>query len=295
MMAQGRIALLTATERPEPWENAPLLAPAFAARGVAAVLASIDSLHLANGRICVRPENGPALDLASCERVWILGFGRRGSFLDKMQLLAALPAEVRFVTRPEALLLWHGKYGLAAQTELPHPPTWAFDNPEALIETALREGGRFVLKPPGGSFGRGMVVAEAGSQRFTWAARSLTRANTYCLLQRWVPESAAGEWRILVANGRVIAGYHRRPTGAASNLARGGEAACTPIPPDVQALAERSARWLGERQIGYAGLDIAGPWLLEANIVNPGSLATLAELGAGDFAPAVVDALVSRR
>ncbi len=294
-MPQGPTALLTATVRPEPWENASLLAPAFAARGIATVRASIDTLHLANGRICVHRVDGAVLDLATCERIWILGFGRRGSFLDKMQLLAALPTSVHFVTRPEALLLWHGKYGLAAQIELPHPATWAFDNSEALIETALHEGGRFVLKPPGGSFGRGMVVAEAGSQRFAWAARNLTRANAYCLLQRWVPESQAGEWRILVANGRVIAGYHRRAVGAASNLARGGEATCVPIPPDVQRLAHRSALWLAERQIGYAGLDIAGPWLLEANIVNPGGLATLADLGAGDFAPAVVDALVSRR
>lgn len=292
-MAQGPIALLTATARVEAWENAALLEPAFAAQGVEAVRAPIDSLHLAGGSICVQPPCGPVLNLATCERIWILGFGHRASFLDKMQLLALMTPQVPFVTAPQALLLWHGKYGLAAQQDLPHPPTWAFNDPESLIATAHREGGRFVLKPPGGSFGRGMVVADADSQRLAWAARSLTRQRAYCLLQRWVPEVAEGEWRILVAGGRVIDGYRRQPSRAASNLARGGQAQRVAIDPATRALAERSARWLAERQIGYAGIDIAGGWILEANIVNPGGLATLADLGAGDLAADVVTAVLA--
>lgn len=271
-----------------PGDNAALVESALTRRGVTVQTAPIDSLVLRNGQV-----QAGTLDLAACSWVWTLGFGQRGSFLDKMQLLALLPASVRQVTRPEALLLWHGKYGLAAQTDLPHPPTWASPKADELIGIAAREGGRFVLKPPGGSFGQGLVVADAGSPRLAWAARALTRQGAYCLLQRYLPEVVAGECRVLVAGGRVIAGYLRRGSGPAGNLARGGRAEAVDLDAGTRALAQRAAQWLQKRQIGYAGIDIAGGWLIEANIVNPGGLATLRELGAGDFAPAVVDAILA--
>ncbi len=283
------ICLLTAFDVPQPGENAALLASAFSRRGVTVHTAPIDSLTLCDGRIEVQNRS---LNLADFTWVWTLGFGKRGSFLDKMQLLALLPPSVRQVTRPEALLLWHGKYGLAAQAELPHPPTWASPRADELIGIAALQGGRFVLKPPGGSFGQGMVVADAGSPRLAWAARALTRGGAYCLLQRYLPEVTEGEYRVLVAGGRVIAGYQRHGSGPAGNLARGGRAEAVELQVDTLALAQRAAQWLQERQIGYAGIDIAGRWLLEVNIVNPGGLSTLRDLGAGDFAPAIVDAIL---
>lgn len=285
------ICLLTAFEAPEPGDNATLVARAFAQRGVTVHTAPIDSLTLGHGGIEARVRS-QTVDLARYGWIWTLGFGRRGSFLDKMQLLALLPTRIRQVTRPEALLLWHGKYGLAAQAELPHPPTWASPSADELIAIAAREGGRFVLKPPGGSFGQGLVIADAHSPRLAFAARALTRQGSYCLLQRYLPEVTEGEYRVLVAGGRVIAGYRRHGTGPAGNLARGGRAYAIDLQPDTLDLAERTARWLQQRQIGYAGIDIAGSWLLEANIVNPGGLATLRDIGAGDFTAAVVDAIL---
>lgn len=285
------ICLLTAFAAPQPGDNADLLGSAFEQRGVTVHTAPIDSLTLGAGRIEVQASSG-TLDLADFTWVWTLGFGRRGSFLDKMQLLALLPRRVRQVTRPESLLLWHGKYGLAAQAELPHPPTWASPEADELIAIAAREGGRFVLKPPGGSFGQGLVVADAGSARLAFAARTLTRDGSYCLLQRYLPEVTEGEYRVLVAGGRVIAGYLRHGSGPAGNLARGGRAETVHLDDATLDLAGTVAQWLQARQIGYAGIDIAGRWLLEANIVNPGGLATLRDLAAGDFATAVVDAVL---
>lgn len=292
------MCLLTAFETVQPHDNAALLADAFAQRGLTVHTAPIDSLSLRDGHIEIRAHTR-SIDLATCGRIWTLGFGQRGSFLDKMQLLALLPEQVQQVTRPEALLLWHGKYGLAMQTALPHPRTWASPRADELIAIAAREGGRFVLKPPGGSFGQGLVVADADSPGLAIAARRLTQAGSYCLLQRYLPEVAAGEFRVLVAAGRVIAGYRRFGSGPAGNLARGGRAEAVELEPATLELARRSARWLQARGIGYAGLDIVGDWLLEVNIVNPGGLSTLRDLATGDFAGDVVDAIleapVSRR
>lgn len=294
------VCLLTTFAQPQAGDNATLLAAAFTARGWQVHTAAVDGLRLgqATGQaagITALLGNGEALDLGRVDLLWTLGFGRRAGFLDKMQLLAALPARVRQVTRPEAILLWHGKYGLAAQSELPHPPTWASPDAEELIRIARQQGGRFVLKPPGGSFGQGLVVADAGSQRLAWAARALTRQGHYCLLQRHLPAVAHGEWRILIAAGEVIAGYRRVAAGgrAAANLAQGGRAEACALPTAELDLARRTASWLEARQIGYAGIDIAGDQLLEVNIVNPGGLATLRELGGGDFTDAVVGAILA--
>lgn len=281
------------TNHPDPGDNAACLEPALAGRGLKVVRAPIDSLHLEHGRVRVSPVDGRAsVALDDLTLLWTLGFGGRSGFLDKMQLLA-LTATPQ-VTRPEALLLWHAKYALAIHDSgLPHPPTWAYNTPTPLIEHARTLGGRFVLKPPGGSFGRGIVVADGGSARLEWAARTLTRNGAWCLLQRFIPEVADGELRVLVAGGRVIGGYQRLPTGGAANLARGGAARPAELDPGQQALAASCAGWLADRGIGFAGIDLAGGMILEVNIVNPGGLSTLAGLGAGNLAPAVVDAVLA--
>ena len=49
---------------------------------------------------------------------------------------------------------------------------------------------------------------------------------------------------------------------------------------------------LAEQGVRFAGLDIAGPWVLEANVINPGGLATLAELGDRAAPDRLVDALL---
>ena len=294
--SRRRVCLLTGSAELDADDNAALLAPAFAARDCDVELACIDSLHLAAGRVLTRSSGSQQiLDLGDCALIWVLGFGQRTSFLDKMQLLSLVPPEVRWVNSIAALLTLHGKYALAAAgCEVPHPATWAFNAVAPLIATARRKGGRFVLKPPGGSFGEGIVIADAESTVFADAATALTRGGAFCLLQRWVPEVTAGEFRVLVARGEVIGEYRRIGSGvAAANLARGGRAELAPPDGKRHALALTVAGWLEARGVGYAGIDLAGGMVLEVNIINPGGLATLAALGAGQRALAVVDALLA--
>lgn len=288
------VLLLTALPNPPADDNAVLLAPALRDRGRDVRIACIDDLHLGADGVAVATAEG-SLPLAACDLVWVLGFGRRETFLDKMQLLATVPT--RFVNSVTALLSLHGKYPFAeASDRFPQPPTFAHRDPEVLMTQARTLGGDWVIKPPGGSFGRDVHRLASDDVRLPALLRAGTAGGRYLLLQRYCPEVETGEYRVLVAGGRVIGSYRRHhpdPTTGAANLARGGVPATADADPGRDAVAIRAAGWLRERGVAFAGLDLAGPWVLEANIVNPGGLATLAALGSGDRAPAVVDAILA--
>jgi glutathione synthase/RimK-type ligase-like ATP-grasp enzyme len=289
-----RVLLLTALPSPPADDNAVLLAAALRDRGRDVRIACMDDLHLGADGVAVSTTAG-SLPLAACDLVWVLGFGRRETFLDKMQLLATAPT--RFVNSVTALLSLHGKYPFPeASDRFPQPPTFAHRDPEVLLEQARSMGGSWVIKPPGGSFGRDVHRVHSDDVRLPGLLRAGTADGRYLLLQRYCPEAETREHRVLVAGGRVIGAYRRRhgeATGGAANLARGGVAEAALEDPERDAIALRAAGWLQERGVAFAGLDLAGPWVLEANIVNPGGLATLISLGGGDRAPAVVDAILA--
>lgn len=289
-----QVLLLTALSDVAPDDNAALLAPAFRRRGWTVATACIDDLFRDRFGVCVDTPAG-TLRLAGQDLLWVLGFGRRSDFLDKMQLLASAAPPHRWVNRIEALLLLHGKYPGADDPRFPHPPTLAADDPAALARMAMADGGHWVLKPPGGSFGRDVHRLDADAPDFPATLARLMDDRGWRVLQRYCPEVEAGEHRVLVAGGEVIGSYRRLATGGASNLARGGTARPAGADPARDALARAAAAWLAERGVAFAGLDLAGPWVLEANIVNPGGLATLRTLEGIDLGDAVVRAVLAAR
>lgn len=289
--------LLTSMAEPLPEETAARVPDAFSRRGWHVATASIDTLALTAGAVTVTTAEG-AVRIDAFDLVWILGFGRAATFLDKMQLLAAVPARVPFVNAVDALLTLHAKYPLAdAGEDFPQPETHAANDAATLAARARQGGGRWVLKPPAGSFGRGVSVVEAGTDALLEAARALTDGGRYALLQRWIPEVAAGEHRVLVAGGRIVGCYARThaPKTDAANLAAGGTARQAEADPQRDALALRAAAALARRGVHFAGLDLAGPWVLEANVINPGGIATLEALGDAGVADRVVEGLLAVR
>jgi glutathione synthase len=288
-----QVLLLTGVPHPAPDDNAALLAPAFRARGWSVATACLDTLRLGERRVQATTASGACVAVDACALLWILGFGRRGSFLDKMQLLGAASRSVPCVNDVEAVVQLHGKYALAVgEPPFPHPETWAATEAAELVARARAGGGRWVLKPPGGSFGRDVHVLDAEDAALEATAAALTAGGRFALLQRWVPDAAAGEHRILVAGGEPIGTYAREPRPGAANLAAGGTPVHAAPDPARDALARRVGAWLLARGVRYAGIDVAGGTVLEVNVVNPGGLGTLRQLGEGDRAGAAVDAVL---
>jgi len=221
--------------------------------------------------------------------IWVLGFGRWVTFLDRMQLLRLLDQN-RFVTAIDALIHLHGKTSWSA-----HLPETYVANDLAFLQSILDAGGDWVIKPTAGSFGRD-VVRIKGDDAGRAALHQFVgpEPGRYCLLQRYLPAAASGEKRTLVAEGRIIGTYSRRP-GAdfRANLAAGASAEPAGLSAGEMRLVQTLARDLAASGVGFAAIDTVFPHLMEVNIVNPGGLATMASLYGEDFTPAVIDAVTT--
>ena len=274
---------------PGPEDNATFIHRAFTHAGWTVRALHLDTLRLGPKGPLAADSAGALHALKSADLLWVLGFGSRSAFLDKSQILQSLEGVQAFVSQPSALHLYHSKYPFpATPTPFPHPESYASSDAAWLQEQA-RGGGRWVLKPPAGSFGAEVSFWDGQDPALGDALARATANGHYALLQREI--AGAEEWRILVAGDRVLGAYERRPgtRGGGWNLASGGTAHLTPLPRDLATRAQALGLQLARAGIGYAGIDVRGGMLLEANVINPGGLATLAALGQ----PVAHDALVS--
>lgn len=292
------ILFLTSAAEPPPGNDNHLRLPeAFHQAGWHTETAPHESLHMADGALLCRV--GP---VAAFDRVWCLGFGERQSFLDRMQLLSALPQE-QMVTSVAALLHMHGK--MHWQDHM--PPSFLSCDPDYLLAQTGR-GHDWVLKPPAGAYGRDLYRLRADDSAADKAAllKSLTAGNRYWLLQRYLPQIEDGEKRVLYAGGLLLDCYLRRPAPQAgpddsrdlmaavptANMATGATAQTCALAPAERRLADRIANELLAQGVGFAAIDLVHPYLMEVNIANPGGLGTLARLQGADPAAGVVRALV---
>jgi glutathione synthase len=270
-------------------DNARRLPAAFAARGFDVVVVDHDTIAVDRGRIVC----GDATDLASFDLLWPLGLGRQSTFLDRMQLLALLPA-AKYVVRPHALLTLHAKYALPlGPLAEHHPETHASPDPERLAAIVER-GGEWIAKPPGASFGRDVYRLRADDPNLRVVLDSLTGhdRSRYAIVQRFVPEIGRGEKRVLVAGGTLIGCYLRRPgPDHRANLAADARAERSTLDANEVALAQRCADWLAGHGVHFAAVDLAYPWIVEFNIANPGGLETIERLGSVDLAPVAAAAI----
>lgn len=288
-----RLLLLLGGLPPGPEDNASFIQRAFARAGWTVHALHLDSLRLGPEGPLASDSAGALHALKSADLLWVLGFGSRSAFLDKSQILQSLEGTQAFVSRPSALHLYHSKYPFpASPTAFPHPESYASCDAPWLLSQAQGEG-RWVLKPPAGSFGAEVSFWDGADPALGEALARATAQGRYALLQREI--EGAEEWRILVAGHRVLGAYERRPGTSRGgwNLAGGGTAHLVPLPQDLATRAQALGLQLAQAGIGYAGIDVRGGMLLEANVINPGGLATLAALGQPVAEEALVHAVLA--
>ena len=222
--------------------------------------------------------------------IWLIGFGRKLTFFDRMQLLRQLK-QTRFVTEIDVFLTLHGKYRW-----LEHMPETHADNDVDTLLQVLRQGGTWVAKPTAGSFGRDVHFLAPGiDHRPILTQLTGGEMREFCLLQRYVKEIEQGETRTLVAGGKLIGSYLRKPRDGVANIALGAKAQTTTLNAQEEALVRTIAEDLLAQGVGFAAVDIAYPYLMEVNVANPGGLGTLETLTGDDLSPAVAQAIIAWR
>ncbi len=264
-------------------DNRERLPAAFEAAGWGVAVLYHETLALTADGVAACDARGGLVPLAPFDLVWIVGLGARETFLDRMQMLNTLD-QARFVNTAGALVYLHGKFDLAEFG----PETHASADVDALMEI-VSHGGRWVVKPTAGSFGRDVFLLSADDFHCRAVFEHLTGrgAGRYCLLQRYVEQAERNEKRVIVAGGGIIGAYAK--TGG--NLATGAVARSTELDAAETALVRKVVAHLHSRGARFAGIDLAAPYVLEANVANPGGLGTLERLTGVDPAPAVVEVL----
>jgi len=141
------------------------------------------------------------------------------------------------------------------------------------LRTFLREQGEIVLKPLDGMGGTSIFRVRVDDPNVSVILETMTQHNRrFVMAQRYLPQIADGDKRILVVNGEAVPfALARIPAQGESrgNLAAGGRA-------EGRELTERD-RWivsqvgpsLRERGLIFVGLDVIGDHLTEVNVTSP--------------------------
>jgi glutathione synthase len=188
------------------------------------------------------------------------------------QLLSvAEEAGARIVNSPCALRNYNEKLSIL---NFPHliAPTLVSKNKD-VIDKFIQTQGTCVVKPLDLMGGRG--VFQLSATELNYAAILETVSNYFTqniMVQRFIPEVAAGDKRIFIINGVVIKHclYRIPQTGQIrGNLAAGGRGEVHPLTVDDYKLANQVAQWLNSQGIAIAGIDVIGNYLTEINITSP--------------------------
>lgn len=276
-------------------------------------LGKIESLQLSNSEVCAQVCSvdkplvlgGPfstlefhKLSLSGFDVVWILALGLRQSFLDKIQLLYTLPNKIRVINSIDSLMHLKSKYLPSAQPELfPYPATYASTSWEELWNTLISEGGKWIVKPPAGSFGREVYLLSSEDANARAILQTMTGHDDsqYCLMQRYVEEIAEGEKRILFAGGHVVGQYHRTANqDHRTNLIQGAEPTACSLTHSEQQLCQRIGQFLMKMGAQYVGVDLVYPYVIEFNVVNPGGLTTIETLTGMDLSGEIVEKVLNQ-
>ena len=186
---------------------------------------------------------------------------------------------------------------------------WVLDFPQYMPPTLvtrsldlarrfLAEHGEIVVKPLHGFAGGSVFRIGADGRNLASLIELFNRS--YCephVIQKFLPEIANGDKRIVLVDGEVAGAVNRVPGEGEirSNLALGGKPAKTKLTPREEEICAALAPELKSRGLLFVGIDvIGGNWLTEINVTSPTGIVAIDQLNGTDT-PALVWQAVERR
>jgi glutathione synthase len=151
------------------------------------------------------------------------------------------------------------------------PPVLVTANPEE-IRNFHSEHKDMILKPLDGMGGQSIFRVKEDDLNLGVIMETLIQGNTPIMAQKYLPEIADGDKRILMINGEPISHCLARIPMAGENrgnLAAGGTGEVRPLSDRDQWIAAQVGPALRERGILFAGLDVIGDYLTEVNVTSP--------------------------
>lgn len=177
------------------------------------------------------------------------------------------------------------------------PPT-AITRSLGLTRKFLAEHGEIVVKPLHGFAGGSVFRIGPDGRNLASLMELFNRAyREQHVVQKFLPEIADGDKRIVLIDGEVAGAINRLPGQGEirSNLAVGGKAAKTELTPQEEEICAALGPELRKRGLLFAGIDvIGGKWLTEINVTSPTGIVAIDAFNGTDT-PALIWDAIDRR
>ncbi len=168
----------------------------------------------------------------------------------------------------------------------------------AELRAFAAEHGRIVVKPLDGMGGRSIFVVTEGDPNTSVMLETITADETqFAMAQRFVPEIAEGDKRVLIVDGEPVPyALARIPAKGESrgNLAAGASAEGRPLTDRDREICAAVAPTLKAKGLIFVGLDVIGDYLTEINVTSPTCIRELDKLHDLDIGGQLMDAIETR-
>ena len=218
-------------------------------------------------------------------------------YLNDTQVLGlAQRAGAMVVNDPQGLRDLNEKLG---SLEFPQccPPSLV-SRDAAALKAFVAEHGQVVVKPLDGMGGRSIFRLAAGEANVNVVLETITAGGQHlAVAQRFVPEIAQGDKRILLVDGEPIDYCLARiPQGDEfrGNLAAGGRGEGRPLSDRDRWIAAQVGPEMRRRGMVFVGLDVIGDWLTEVNVTSPTCIRELDSQFGLNIAGTLFDAIEAR-
>ena len=181
-------------------------------------------------------------------------------------------------------------------TEFPEliPPTLVTRELSA-VEAFHQTHRDIVIKPLDGMGGMGVFRVGSDGLNLASIVETLGENGARTLMvQRFLPEIAQGDKRVLLIGGEVVPfSLARIPQGSEirGNLAAGGKGIAMPLTDTEKKIAQRLSPILNQRGLFLVGLDLIGGYLTEINVTSPTCFVEITEQSGFDVPQFFIKAL----
>lgn len=201
----------------------------------------------------------------------------------------------RVFNRPQAIRDHNEKLSITGFPQFTAPTLVTSET--APIREFHRRHGDIILKPLDGMGGMGIFRIGRDGLNLGAIIETLTDNGARTIMaQRYIPEIAEGDKRVLLIGGQVVPYSLARIPQAGEvrgNLAAGGTGVAMPLTVREREIAEALAPDLYSRGLLLVGLDMIGGYLTEINVTSPTCFREIMQQTGFNVAGMFVDALES--
>lgn len=203
----------------------------------------------------------------------------------------------RVFNKPQAIRNHNEKLTITQFSQYIAPTLVSSD--DARIRAFHRDHKDIILKPLDGMGGAGIFrVAENGMNLGSIIETLTDHGARTVMVQRFIPEIAAGDKRILLIGGAVVPYCLARiPQNGEvrGNLAAGGLGVAQALSSRDLEIAQALAPVLSERGLSLIGLDVIGDYLTEVNVTSPTCFQEIAGQTGFNVAAMFIDVIENSR